>query len=395
MVSMTATRAKSLKEPGLYRADPTLYLAVAPGGSKSWIQRLTINGKRHDIGLGGFPLVSLAEAREAAFANRKLARTGGDPLAEKRKAKLRREMPTFREAAVRTYEQRKRRWRNAKVAKNWMQQLERHAFQHLSELPVDEVGREEVLRVLTPIWTEKAETARRVRRYIRATLDWCQAHGYVEHNAAGDMINGALPSMPAVKSHFRALPYREAAAALETIEASRSSVAAKLALRFVVLTACRSGEVRGAKWDEIDLDERIWSIPGTRMKAGTGHRVPLSDAALSILEQAKALDDGSGLVFPSPLKPGRPLSDMTLTKMLRDTGLAERATVHGFRSTFRDWCGENGKARDVAEAALAHTVRGVEGAYFRSDLFERRRRLMEQWAAFVARGDATVVQLHG
>ena len=392
---MTATRARALKDPGLYRADPTLYLAVAPGGSKSWIQRLTINGKRHDIGLGGIPLVSLAEAREAAFANRKLARTGGDPLAEKRKAMLRQDMPTFREAAVRTYEQRKRRWRNAKVAKNWMQQLECHAFQKLGALPVDEIGRGEVLRVLTPIWTEKPETARRVRRNIRATLDWCQAHGYVEHNAAGEMINGALPSMPAVKAHFRALPYREVAAALETIEASRSSLAAKLALRLVILTACRSGEIRGAKWNEIELDKRVWKIPGARMKAGNEHRVPLTEAAMSVLEQARSLVDGSGLLFPSPLKAGRPLSDMTLTKVLRDTGLADCATVHGFRSTFRDWCGETGKEREIAEAALAHTVRGVEGAYFRSDLFDRRRRLMHQWAAFLAGGDTKVVQLHG
>ena len=395
MVTMTVTRARALKNPGLYRADPTLYLAVSPGGSKSWIQRLTINGKRRDIGLGGFPLVSLAEAREAAFANRKRARMGRDPLAEKRKARLRDAMPTFREAAERTFETLKPRWRSDKVAANWMQQLERHAFQRLGELLVDKIGREEVLSVLTPIWTTKPETARRVRRNIRTTLRWCHARGYVEHNAAGEVIDGALPSMPAVKAHLRALPYRDVAAALETIEASRSSLAAKLALRFVILTACRSGEVRGTTWNEVDLDRRVWRIPGARMKAGTEHRVPLADAALSVLEQAQALDDGSGLLFPSPLKRGRSLSDMTLTKVLRNTGLADRATVHGFRSTFRDWCADNGKEREIAEAALAHTVGGVEGAYFRSDLFERRWRLMDQWAAFLTGSDATVVQLHG
>ena len=394
MVTMTVTRAKALKIPGLYRADPTLYLAVSPGGSKSWIQRLTINRKRRDIGLGGFPLVSLAEAREAAFANRKHARMGGDPLAEKRKAQLRDAMPTFREAAERTFETLKPRWRSDKVAANWMQQLERHAFQRLGELLVDKIGREEVLSVLTPIWTTKPETARRVRRNIRATLRWCQAHGYVGHNAAGEAINGALPSMPAVKAHLRALPYGEVAAGLETIEASGASLAAKLALQFVILTACRSGEIRGTTWNEIDLKDRVWRIPGVRMKAGEAHRVPLSDAAQSVLEQAKALDDGSGLVFPSPLKRGRPLSDMTLTKVLRNTGLADRATVHGFRSTFRDWCADTGKAREIAEAALAHTVRGVEGAYFRSDLFDRRRRLMDLWATFLTGNSTTVVQLH-
>ena len=177
----------------------------------------------------------------------------------------------------------------------------------------------------------------------------CWAHGSVEQNVAGEGLDGALPAMPAVKAHFRALPYHEVAAALETVDGSKASKAAKLCLRFLILTAARSGEARE------------WRIPGERMKGGAGHRVPLSDAALVVLERARALDDGSGLIFPSPLRPGRPLSPMTLTKILRDRGLAEWATVHGFRSTFRDWCAETGKPREIAEAALAHTVGGVEG----------------------------------
>ena len=188
------------------------------------------------------------------------------------------------------------------------------------------------------------------------------------------------PAQPAVKEHLRALPYREVGAALATVDASASSLSAKLAFRFTVLTAARSGEVRGAAWAEIDLDAHEWSIPASRMKAGAEHRVPLSDAALAVLEQARPLRDKSGLIFPSPSRAGRPLSDMTLTKVLRTTGLAERATVHGFRSSFRDWCADTGKPREIAEAALAHTVGGVEGAYFRSDLFARRRRVMADWA---------------
>ena len=167
------------------------------------------------------------------------------------------------------------------------------------------------------------------------------------------------------------------------MDGSKASKAAKLCLRFLILTAARSGEARGATWVEVDSEAREWRIPGERMKGGAGHRVPLSDAALVVLERARALDDGSGLIFPSPLRPGRPLSPMTLTKILRDQGLAERGTVHGFRSSFRDWCAETGKPREVAEAALAHTVGGVEGAYFRSDLYARRRVLMDQWAAFL------------
>ena len=200
---------------------------------------------------------------------------------------------------------------------------------------------------------------------------------------AGEGIEGALPAMPAVKAHFRALPYQEVAAALETVDGSKASKAAKLCLRFLILTAARSGEARAATWAEVDFEAKEWRIPGERMKGGREHRVPLNRAALVVLERARVLDEGSGLIFPSPLKPGRPLSPMTLTKILRDQGLAERGTVHGFRSSFRDWCAETGKPREVAEAALAHTVGGVEGAYFRSDLYARRRVLMDQWAAFL------------
>ena len=199
--------------------------------------------------------------------------------------------------------------------------------------------------------------------------------------------------MPKLKAHFRALPYREVAGALDTVEASGASMAAKLCLRFVVLTASRSGEARAATWAEIDMDAREWRIPAERMKGGVEHRVPLSDAAVAVLEQARMLDDESGVVFPSPMKLGRPLSDMTLTKVLRDTGLAERCTVHGFRSSFRDWCAETGKPREIAEAALAHTVGGVEGAYFRSDLYQRRRRLMDSWAGYLAAIPGKVVHI--
>ena len=391
MGKLTVAKAKSLSKPGLHGDGGTLFLSIAPGGSKSWIQRVTIDGKRRDIGLGGFPLVSLAEARDKAFENRKLARAGGDPMAAKRRAKV----PTFRQAAERTFEANRPRWRSAKVEKTWMQQLERHALPILGDVPVDKIGREDVLRVLTPIWSSKPEAARKLRQRIRATLRWAEAHGYVDHNVADKGIDGALPAMRPVKAHFRALPYRDVAAALATVETSGASLAAKLCLRFTVLTAVRSGETRGATWAEIDLGAREWRIPANRMKAGAEHRVPLSDAALAVLEQARPLRDGSDLIFPSPMRRGQPLSDMALTKVLRDTGLAERATVHGFRSSFRDWCAETGKPRDIAEAALAHTVAGVEGAYFRSDLFERRRSLMERWAEFLTDAHAEVVRLHG
>lgn len=276
-----------------------------------------------------------------------------------------------------------------------MQQLERHAFPILGKMRVDQIGREDVLRVLTPIWASKPETGRKVRQRIRAILSWAMAHGFLDHNVAGEAIAGALPAMPDVREHYRALSFQEVPAALETVEESGAYLAVKLCLRFLILTAARSGEARGATWDEIDRDTREWRIPASRMKAGAAHRVPLSDAALSVLDLAGTLHDNSGLVFPSPSRADKPLSDMTLTKVLRTTGLAERTTVHGFRSSFRDWCAETGKTREIAEAALAHSISGVEGAYFRSDLFDQRRRLMADWAGYLSGADAKVVQLRG
>ena len=391
MKTLTSAGARALTKPGMYRADPTLYLNVALGGSKSWIQRVAVNGKRRDIGLGPFPVIGLAEARRRAFANRVAIAEGRDPLAEKRRAKV----PTFRQAAERTFEANRPRWRSAKVAANWMQQMERHAFPRLANLAVDQIGREDVLSVLTPLWTAKPEIARKLRQRIRATLRWCEAHGYIEVNVAAEGIDGALPTMPAVREHLRALPHGEVAGALETVAASRASIAAKACFRFVVLTACRGGEARGATWDEVHEDACEWRIPGARMKGGVDHRVPLSDPALAVLKTARSIDDGSGLVFPSPTRTGKPMSDMTLTKVLRDCGLAQHTTVHGLRSSFRDWCAETGKPREIAEAALAHAVGGVEGAYFRSDLFERRRRLMADWARYLTGDGADVVSLHG
>ena len=388
MARLTAARVKTLSEPGRYGDGDGLYLNVAPGGSKSWVQRITIEGRRRDMGLGGYPAVSLAQARRRAANNRAAVADGRDLLTEKRRSV----MPTFREAALTVHKTNKPRWRSVKQTKNWIQTLERHAMPALADIPVDRIGREEVLGVLTPIWTTRPETARRVRQRIRTILRWCMAHGFVEYNVAGETIDGALPPMPQVKEHLRSLPYQEVGAALRTVEASGASLSARLCLRFVVLTAARSGEARGATWDEFDLDAREWRILGGRMKAGMEHRVPLSDAALTALDEVRPLRDYSNLVFPSPVASGRPLSDMTLTKILRTTGLAERGTVHGFRSSFKVWCMERTDTPwAVSEAALAHTLGNMtEQAYARSDLFERRRALMQRWADFVTAGEEEV-----
>ena len=259
--------------------------------------------------------MTLAEAREQAFDNRRQARRGRDPLSDRRRAQT----PTFEQAAGRALEANRARWRNAKTATNWTESMAKHAYPVLGARRVDEIGREDVLRVLTPIWTSKPELARKVRQRIRATLQWAMAHGYVEHNVAGEAIDGALPAMPAVAAHFRALPYGEVGHALELIEASRTSLSAKACLRFVALTACRSGEARGARWDEVDLESREWRVSAPRMKAAAEHRVPLSDAALAVLE----------LVRPSPASswaagPSRGRHRLGLARRQRQAGLSAR-----------------------------------------------------------------------
>ena len=391
MGRLTVRMVKALKEPGRYGDGGTLYLVVAPGGSKSWVQRFTVNGKRRDHGLGGFPLVTLAEAREQAFENRRHAHRGRDPLADKRRVMT----PTFEQAAQRALEANRARWRNTKTATNWTESMTKYAYPVFGDRHVDQIGREDVLRVLTPIWSSKPEIGRKVRQRIRATLAWAQAHNYIENNPAGEAINAALPATTALKVHFRALPYPDVGAALDVIEASRASVSARACLRFVVLTACRSGEARLATWGEIDLDAGEWRIPAARMKTGVEHRVPLSGAALAVLESVQPLRDRFDLLFPSPSRPGKPLSDMTLTKVLRDTGLADRATVHGFRSAFRTWASERTSVpHAVCEMALAHRVGSdVERSYARSDLFEKRRGLMVAWAEYASGAGAKVVNL--
>ena len=380
-MKLSATRVKALRDPGRYSDGKGLHLFISKKGGKSWVLRATIDGRRRDIGLGGYPTVSLAQARKRASDNREAIGNGRDPVADKRRPA----MPTFSEAAYTVHEANKPRWRNGSHTSAWIQTLERHALPKIGNKHIDTIGRTDVLTVLTPIWSTRPETARRVRQRMRTIFRWAMANELIETNPAGEAIDGALPSMPKVKAHLRALPYQEVGSALKTVDASLTSPASKHCLRFLVLTAARSGEARGATWTEIDMERETWTIPGSRMKAGVEHRVPLSDQALDILKEAQQLEDGSGLCFPSPLRPGHMLSDMTLTKILRTVGLADRATVHGFRTSFKTWTMEQTDTPwAVGESALAHRLGGnVEQAYARSDLIVRRRTLMQQWADYL------------
>ena len=386
MGKLTDRAIRNLKKPGRHADGDTLYLVLWPTGSKSWMQRLIIEGRRSDLGLGAYPVVSLAEARRKALDNRALAKSGGNPLSVKREEEKQVAMPTFETLAQKHIEEHSHAWRNAKHTAQWLSTLQSYVFPTIGGLKVNEISRKHVVEALSPIWTAKPETGRRVRQRIRAVMDRAVALEYIDYNPAGDAINGALTKLPRVKAHHRALPYRELPAALQAVRDSTASPSVKLAFEMLALTACRSGKVRGMTWNEVDLKTATWTVPADRMKAGKLHRVPLSRRALAFLGEAHSLSEGEGLVFPGP-RSGSPLSDVTFTRMLWRLRLD--FVPHGLRSSFRDWAAEQTDApHAVMETALAHTVgNATEAAYARSDLFDLRLGLMEKWSDFL-KGDA-------
>ena len=376
---LTAAFVKHVNDPGKYGDRHGLILRVLPTGSKQWIWRGTVRGRRRDLGLGAYPYTSLREARHKAFEYRKIARDGGNPRSHGRRT------PLFCEAADKVIAIHRASWRPcSKSEAQWRASLRDYVLPRLSDMTVDEVTTADVMAVLLPIWTAKPETARRVRQRISAIMKWAVAKGYRPDNPAGDVLGAALPKQSGHVRHYRALPHSEVAGALAMVEASRAWPLTKLAVRLLVLTAARSGEVRNAAWAEVDFQRAVWTVPAQRMKAGREHRVPLSGPALQVLAEARHFSGGSALVFPSAK--GTPFASVRLAKLLRDLGV--KAVPHGFRTSFRVWCGDTGVAREVAEAALAHTIKNkVEAAYARGDLFERRRTVMEDWARYVLKGD--------
>ena len=390
MGKLTLAFIRSLAPDGRthrYSDGGTLLLSLSPTGARTWIQRLTVAGRRHDIGLGGWPTVTITEARARALENRRLARRGGNPLAA-RQARAQQPIITFRLAAQKYHAANRGRWRTDDSASRFLSSLAKHAFPRIGGMPVEQIAGPDVIACLLPVWTRTPSVGRRVKQRMALVFDYCQAHGYTKANPCNG-IEAALPARKAKTVHHRALPYAGVPAVLRTIADNDQVLpVARACFVFLVLTAVRSGEARGARWREVDLDEREWRIPADRMKADREHRIPLPDAALDILQRFRPRDArDAALVFPSPLT-GRQLSDMTLLRCLKTTGLADRTTVHGFRSSFRDWAAErSGHTRDVIETALAHTVGDdVERSYARSDLFDQRRALMAQWAAYVTAG---------
>lgn len=395
--ALTPLQVKNAK-PGRHVDGNGLHLLVKSSGARSWVLRYSLQGKTRDIGLSRCPEaiallelsgsdeLSLAQARDIAAIYRLKVRAGIDPLSEREhnaettrltQAKVEAERVTFRTVAQHYLASRESTWRNAKHRQQWHNTLKTYVFPSLGDLPVADIGILEVLTVLEPIWRSKAETANRVRGRIEAIIDAARARGYRSgENPARwrGHLDKILPARPRLsRGHHAALPYKDVPAFLEQLRARKALAA--LALEFTILTAMRTGEVLGATWTEIDLEERTWTIPAERMKAGREHRVPLAGRAIELLAETKKLE--STFLFPG--QRGGKLSGMAMSMLLRRMG--HQVTVHGFRSGFRDWAAElTSYPRDVCEMALAHTISDrVEAAYRRGDMFEKRRKLMNDW----------------
>ncbi|MFP3984115.1 MAG: tyrosine-type recombinase/integrase [Desulfurivibrionaceae bacterium] len=385
---LSALEVKRLTRPGRHAVGTIsgLLLAVKDSGAKSWILRTVVGGKRRNIGLGSYPEISLAEAKERARDAKEKIRQGIDPVEERRAASRalheQSGRMTFSEAARLCHQQKSPEFKNEKHARQWLATIERYANPVIGDLPVNEVDLTHILKVLEPIWHTKTETANRLRQRLESVLSWATVSGH----RSGDNparwqghLDAVLPKPGKIKkqNHHAALPWQQIGAFMQDLR-QRDGMGAR-ALEFIILTATRSGEARLATWDEIDLEARTWTIPGERMKAGQEHTVPLTDDAVKLLKALPKIE-GSPYIFPGPR--GGPLSDMSISTVCKR--MEVKAVPHGFRSTFRDWCAENTNfPREVAEMALAHTIESkVEAAYRRGNLFQKRRHLMKAWSEY-------------
>ena len=397
-MALTGKLTKKLLEnlgPGRHGDGGGLYLVVDPSGARRWIVRVTVKGQRNrkgaplrtDFGLGGADLVTLNQARERALEYRRMARQGLNP-----RYNAKQDAPNFEEFAQQVHIERLPTWKNAKHGQQWINTLRDYAFPKIGRMPLDSVGQPEVLMCLSPIWTEKHETARRLAQRIKTVLDVAKAKGFREGENPVTAIKdaGVLPKVMKKPKHHKAMDWRDVPAFYADLM-TRNAMAAK-ALMFTCLTGSRTGEVLGMMWEEVDFEAAIWTCPAERMKANDAHRVPLTSEMLSILEPLQAMQ--STYVFEGQ-KRHNPLSNMAMLMLLRRMGI-EGITVHGFRSTFRDWVTEaTNTPREIAELSLAHRIGSqVEQAYARSDLLEKRRILMERWSNYVVGRPAIVKNLN-
>lgn len=377
--TLTTNKVNGNLKAGKYFDGYGLFLRVYDDGSRRWYQRLTINGKRSEIGLGSPPSRTLADVREEAFENYRLVRKGGDPLRERRTKEA---IPTFKKAAEEYHEKLRDSFTSDTHSKQWLASIQRHVFPVIGNVRVTDITPQDILKIIEPIWTTKRETAERIRQRMGAIFTWVIALEHRKDDPTAAIIE-ALPKAEKKVRQRKALPYQKVNDCLLMIQDTNANLSTKLALEFLILTAARSGEVRGALWTEIDLTNKVWEIPAERMKMKRPHRVPLCDRAIEILNLAASFNEHGKYVFPGSKK-DKPIADVTLSKLIKENGY--NVDVHGFRTTFRTWAQERTSfPREVAEMAIAHVVGNkVEQAYARSDLFEQRIKMMKLWADFVA-----------
>lgn len=385
---LTAAEVAKISAPGRYPDGNALYLNVSDSGARSWVQRLMIGGKRVDLGLGSATLVSLKEAREKAHQYRKVAREGGDPRELRRKLEA---VPTFKAAAEAVHREHRPTWKNERHGTEWLRSLTDYAYPTVGARRVDNVTTQDVIALLAPIWLDKAETARRVLQRVKAILDWSHAKGYRPAGLDAGAVRKGLPKQRSREVHYEALPFDQVPAFVAGLRTGKLSESCRLAFELLILTATRTSEVLLAEPREFDLEAGVWVIPGSRMKMGKEHRIPLPPRAVEIVKAAQRLG-GDRYLFPGQ-RHGRPLSNMAFLQAVRR--LKAKCVPHGFRSSFRDWAAEKTSFPGmVAEAALAHAVPDqVEAAYRRSDLFDLRCQLMAAWAQYVTAEKAEVVAL--
>ena len=390
----SARSVETVTEPGYHRCDRGLYLQVARSGTKSWLFRYKspVTAKQREMGLGSLNLISLATARDMTLECRRQILSGLDPLEERARSKRARQLAqarsiTFQQAAEHCIASKTPEWKNAKHAQQWTNSLTAYAYPVFGTLSISDLDTDLVLKAIEPIWISKAETASRVRQRIETVWDWARARKYVEgENPARlrghlDKILAKTAKVKRVK-HHAAVPYKQIGPLIKKLRGRKGSSA--LALEFMILTAARTGEVRGARWQEIDLSTKVWIIPADRMKASKEHRVPLCDRAVEILNSIKSNRNPDGYVFPG-WKAETGLSDGAMLTLLRKMDVGPY-TPHGFRSTFRDWAAEEAHefSNETVELALAHTIKNkAEAAYRRGDQLERRRALMLAWSEYI------------
>ena len=386
---LTAMTVKKLSKPGKYADGNNLYLQIDISGARRWILRLTVGHRRRDMGLGSTMIVSLEEARQLARLYRGIAKSGGDPFLERQKE--RGFKVTFAYCAQKVHELNKPTWKNEKFALQWYSSLENHVLPKIGKLPISQITSSDILNVLSPIWNTRTDTARKLKQRIRLIIKWARAKGFFQGDDPVELAEQALPRKKRSNNHHKSLSYKDVPDLIVKIKESKISLPTQLAIQFTILSACRTSEVLRASWDEIDMQNLIWTIPAKRMKTGKIHEVPISSGMKDILKDAKDKIGSPDYIFSSD-QSGKELSNNTL-RLAVQKRLGVDTTIHGMRSSFKDWASETTNfANEVSEMALAHVIPNkTEAAYRRGNLMDKRRHLMQIWSDFINNNQSKVI----